>query len=360
MHKRLIVLACARANLDPGSMPGDARLIELPCTGRVSLPLLLWGLAGNADGVLVLGRHQHTCRFDGAEDPARRRVLRCQALLDLVGLGSGRLQFVEPAAGRDGPRAAVQAFVDQLQLLDPPALREAAPIQLLEREGLDTALALLGWIADQLRPDGSTWLRAAGLPVAHPDGPTLVAGDLPLLALLDDGLLRPTDLVHQLDAAIGVLERLDVHGAGITLDPPSAGCFTLDPGGADGVQPLDDLIRARGQRLPRPERPARVACDASQPRQVALVRTLGHEPVDVGPDPLPPRFNQPPGARRLADDRLERARAAGAATLLVESPAALARWSLMTRDGTWRSSLVRPVLGLELAQLSCSSTEVAP
>jgi len=350
--ERVLVLACSRNNLT-GALPEDARLVALPCAGRVSLPLLLWSLCGPAAGVLVLGRHQSTCRFNGAEDPARSRVEHARSLLAAMGFDPDRLRFVEPAPGRDGPRDAVLDFA---RARPASPFTERAPASLLGAESLDTAAALLRWLLDRApAPDARGWLDSVGLPAASPGGPRLLLRDLPELLTLDERLISPLHLPEQLAGSLAVLGLLGHPGAGIAVAwGPGAGLETTD----EPPAAVNDLLALGARSLPRPARPARIAC---APEQCELVRALGHEPVDVGPDPLPRRFSLSPDARREAEERLARAEAAGAEALLVADPAALARWALLTRDGTWRSSRLRPVLPTWLAHgITSPRTEARP
>jgi len=87
-----------------------------------------------------------------------------------------------------------------------------------------------------------------------------------------------------------------------------------------------------------------------------LIDALGHTPVDVGLDPLPPGFRISPVLRNEAERRLRDAEAAGAETLLVSDPQALARWAMITRRGTWRSSRVLPVMAHQLFHLAARGT----
>ena len=115
----------------------------ISCTrgGRVSVPLLLASVARGGEGMLVLGRNQHTCRLDGAEDPARARVRQARRALELAGLGSERVRFEVPEPGRDGPARSLGRFVNAI---GPAPLAEKAPDELFEREGLDASLEVLG------------------------------------------------------------------------------------------------------------------------------------------------------------------------------------------------------------------------
>lgn len=363
------VFCCHRAGLGERSLPEGVRLIELPCVGRVSTPLILWALAGHADGVLVLGRHQTTCRFEGAEDATAARVERVQQLLELVGLPDRRqrLAFVDSVPGPAGPLQAVADFVSSLAAVAPsPLVNAPAPTALLQGEGLDSSLALLRWIGERSgRPwaGAGSWLATCRLTPARPHRPALLGGELPLLALLDEQLLRPVELAGQLTAALDLLGRLGVAEAGVLLGPPGPDAgelMTLEPtDSGPNVALVDALLARQGDALARAPQRCRVACDGSQV-QLDLLATLGYEPVDAGPDPLPRRFTLSPQLRGQAEHRLARAEAQGARALLVDGPAALARWAMVTRDGTWRSSSLRPTLGVGLARLAADGVPLPP
>jgi ferredoxin len=359
-NARLAVFACGRAALARESHEGiDAH--ELFCAGRVSVPLLLAELAAGRDGVLVLGRHEESCRLRGAEDPARERVARAAELAQLCGLGEERVRFAEPEPGLAGPPRAAAALAAELgaRPLAPPRAGVPRPV----REDLDELLAFLPALA--LRgsgSDGRAYLARRGLPPALPGAPALCAGRLPYLELAAGSMLSPLDVSATLRSALAVLSRLGVAGAGIAVAGPTplataalreaSAVYVLDP---DEVAPLRaqgleaqllaELVRARG---PGGALQLAVACGAAEQ---ALLSALGLRAIDVGPDPLADRsgFALGPDDRRRAEAHLARAEGAGAAALLVSSPAALVRWALVTRHGTWRSSRIAALLPHELA-----------
>jgi formate hydrogenlyase subunit 6/NADH:ubiquinone oxidoreductase subunit I/coenzyme F420-reducing hydrogenase delta subunit len=392
---RLVVYACPRAGLAGARLEGirsfrsvvlDARtriqLRELPCVGGASVPLLLAELAAGSDGVLVLGRHQESCRLRGAEDPARDRVERAAELAELAGLGPGRVRFVEPDPGRAGPSRAVALFDadlapsplragDELGLSAAPSsvrgpeLRPRGEQRALREEGVDAALAQLRAIAAAgVRPDGAGYLARRGLPAASPGAPALCAGLLPYLELVGGSLFDPLDVPATLRAGLAVLARLGVAGAGVAIVGPAPLCAAdaTSLRAASAVYALDavevDRLGAAGidarllaellERSPAPAAAA-VACDVD--REGALVRALGQRAIGVGPDPLADRagVDLGPDDRRRAEEHLARAERAGAAALLVASPLSLARWAIVTRHGSWRSSRIGALLPHELA-----------
>lgn len=369
-----VVFACGRANVSRSELPPNVRFTELACAGRVSVPLLLATLARGADGILVLGRHQETCRLRGAEDPARENVRRADELAGLAGLGRGRVRFVQPPPGLDGSRVAIGDFVRAIQRLGPrPSVPPPAP-EMSGPEGLDTSLALLAWFANHAASlDGSAWLKGHCLPSPVVGKPVLVADVLPYLDLLGPERFRPTSFPDVVRTAIALLSGLGIADVGVEVGPwangtraepqtlrraPAVYVLSAQGKGARataGVKTvgLDDLVlQQRARFLPPPVRAA-VACDASSGERL-LVEALGYDPVDVGPDPLPDRFAFSPDDRRRADARLRTADGHGAAAMLVSDPLSLARWAMLTRHGTWRSSRVLPVMPHALAWLSLS------
>ncbi len=365
---QVTVFACTRCGLSSRPLPDGVRLVELPCTGRVSVPLLLGTIARNADGVLVLGRHQQTCRLNGAEEPARERAGRASDVLRYAGFGD-RVRFANPEPGLRGPVAAVESFAREIAALGPRPVSAKLPSEAVGTEGIDTSIELCRWLASH-RAQGasiSTWLRDAGLPEAQPGAPAFIAGVIPFLDRVLGDLIRPVRMTEMVRMAIEVLAALGVPGVGVWSEAwPTSGskvsaapsrhvlCRKMRDRLADqGIEasPLSDLLIARFAAIPRPVARARVACDGSN-EQRALIEALGYEPVDAGPDPLPDSFSLSREDRIRAEARLALADRADALAMLVPGQLSLARWAMLTREGTWRSTRAHPVVAHQLAWLS--------
>jgi hypothetical protein len=273
----------------------------------------------------------------------------------------------------------VRAFADALRDLGTAALKEPAPAELLRDEGLDSTLALLAWLDEQpgLAPDPGAWLARHDLPAPRPGAPVLTAGLVPHLESVAGWLLEPASLPSMLRDALRVLDRLGLTGAGIDCGAFSVGAVAKRPilreaglvvalSGADAAAlralgldatTLEALPAVGDRELPAPPAQARVACDGS-PIERALLEALGLEPVDAGPDPLPGRFAISPDERAAAEARLERAEGEGARALLVRDPHALARWALVARHGSWRSSTIAPAMPHQIAALALEGAAV--
>jgi coenzyme F420-reducing hydrogenase delta subunit len=71
----------------------NARLIRVPCTGRIDPVFIIKALENGADGVLVSGCHPGDCHYNAGNFHARRRWIFFKNLLDFVGIDSSRLFF---------------------------------------------------------------------------------------------------------------------------------------------------------------------------------------------------------------------------------------------------------------------------
>ncbi len=130
----LVVLAChycayAAADL-AGALrlqyPPSARVIRLPCTGKVEPGYVMRAFEKGADGVVVVGCLEGGCHFQEGNLRARRRVERLQRLMEQIGLERERLDMFNLSSA-DGPRFAevVREMHERLQRLGPSPIRVA-------------------------------------------------------------------------------------------------------------------------------------------------------------------------------------------------------------------------------------------
>lgn len=71
----------------------NARLIRVPCTGRIDPLFIINAFQNGADGVLVSGCHPFDCHYNTGNFHARRRWTLFRDLLDFTGIDSSRLHF---------------------------------------------------------------------------------------------------------------------------------------------------------------------------------------------------------------------------------------------------------------------------
>jgi F420-non-reducing hydrogenase iron-sulfur subunit len=71
----------------------NARLIRVPCTGRIDPVFVIKAFENGADGVLISGCHPGDCHYNAGNFHARRRWTMFKNLLEFVGIDSTRLHF---------------------------------------------------------------------------------------------------------------------------------------------------------------------------------------------------------------------------------------------------------------------------
>jgi coenzyme F420-reducing hydrogenase delta subunit len=71
----------------------NARLIRVPCTGRIDPLFILKAFENGADGVLVSGCHPGDCHYNAGNFHARRRWIFFRELMSFTGIDENRLHF---------------------------------------------------------------------------------------------------------------------------------------------------------------------------------------------------------------------------------------------------------------------------
>jgi coenzyme F420-reducing hydrogenase delta subunit len=71
----------------------NARLIRVPCSGRIDPVFILKAFEAGADGVLVSGCHPGDCHYNAGNYHARRRWIFITELMNFVGIDNKRLHF---------------------------------------------------------------------------------------------------------------------------------------------------------------------------------------------------------------------------------------------------------------------------
>lgn len=125
---------CAYAGADYAGVsriqyPANVRIIRVMCSGRVEPSFILSAFEQGADGVLVGGCHEADCHYISGNEKARERVQETGELLDLLGLGSGRLRikWVNANEGEAFARE-ISEFTDELKKLGPNPLKKAKKV----------------------------------------------------------------------------------------------------------------------------------------------------------------------------------------------------------------------------------------
>lgn len=101
---------CAYAAADlAGSMrlnyPGNIKIIQVPCTGRVDVLHLMKAMEEGADGVYVAGCMEGECHFINGNLKAKRRVQFVKQQLAAIGIEPERVEMYNLSSAM-GPRFA--------------------------------------------------------------------------------------------------------------------------------------------------------------------------------------------------------------------------------------------------------------
>lgn len=378
------VFACPRANLKHLTFPDDVCVFEVPCTGRLSDPMLLGQIAQGAAGVLILGRHQETCRFNGAETAAAKRVERLNKLLSLLGHGARRIDFQDPNPGPEGPSQAVYDYLELVKQHSMNASRPSVPSELLQDESLATSMQLLDWLSSNptTTPHVSDWLHERGFSGAG--DVTLFAGKLPVLSNLDasdsfsswmDRLLwMASDLLRTcLSRSLGQQACQHISVVGSVPDvrfwedatfPATAkntsSMFVFSEADRHDVATrlkrptltIQDLSLPKAHK--EPSQQIRIACEKDayeNPSTRELMEHLGYDPALIS-SRSQTDVRLCAKDREAADDMLAEAHKQGCKALWVDSLEARTRWSLLARPGSFRPYPVFPLHPVELAWFS--------
>ncbi len=94
--------------------------IRVPCSGRLDPLLILEAFSQGADGVAILGCHEHDCHYRTGLAKAKTRVEKMLPLLEEMGIKPERIFFGSTAAS-EGARLAelVTDFVDTIATMGP-------------------------------------------------------------------------------------------------------------------------------------------------------------------------------------------------------------------------------------------------
>ena len=107
------------------SYPPNARVVRVPCTGKVEVTHVLRAFEWGVDGVIVAGCLEGGCHFMEGNLRARKRVERAKQLLEEIGLERERLEMYNLSSA-EGPRFAefIREMTERLRRLGPSPLRK--------------------------------------------------------------------------------------------------------------------------------------------------------------------------------------------------------------------------------------------
>jgi F420-non-reducing hydrogenase iron-sulfur subunit len=101
-------------------MAPNARVIRLPCTGRIDPLFIIKAFERGADGVIVSGCHPADCHYTAGNYHARRRFTVFRELMNFMGIDENRLTFSWVSASEGGKwRDVVNETTERVRALGP-------------------------------------------------------------------------------------------------------------------------------------------------------------------------------------------------------------------------------------------------
>jgi len=118
----IIAFVCTQCGYNAADLVGTSRntyspkikIIKYPCTARVSYQHMLYPFSKGAKGVMVVGCLVDQCHYIDGNIGAKERSKSAKAVLDLMGIGSDKLEFFNMSSA-DGHKfvEACKRMVDQ-------------------------------------------------------------------------------------------------------------------------------------------------------------------------------------------------------------------------------------------------------
>jgi coenzyme F420-reducing hydrogenase delta subunit len=107
--------------------PADAKVVQIPCSGRLDTLEVMHAFEHGADAVMVSGCLEGDCHFQSGNLAARQRVKRIKALLGEIGMEPSRIEMfnMSSAMGRQFAEA-VRTMTGRISELGPSPLRSSA------------------------------------------------------------------------------------------------------------------------------------------------------------------------------------------------------------------------------------------
>jgi heterodisulfide reductase subunit A len=104
--------------------PSNTRIIRFMCSGRIEPDFIMRAFEYGADGVIVSGCKLDECHYISGNYKALDRVEMTQKLLDLIGLGAGRLR-AEWMTAAEGHKFAkiMEEFTKEIMAMGPNPMK---------------------------------------------------------------------------------------------------------------------------------------------------------------------------------------------------------------------------------------------
>jgi coenzyme F420-reducing hydrogenase delta subunit len=113
------------AGINRYKYPESVNIVRFMCSGRIEPEFIMKTFEYGADGVMVTGCKLDECHYISGNFRAKERIETTQKLLEMVGIGSGRLdtQWISAAEGEKFAKTLCE-FTEKIQNLGPNPLAQ--------------------------------------------------------------------------------------------------------------------------------------------------------------------------------------------------------------------------------------------
>jgi F420-non-reducing hydrogenase iron-sulfur subunit len=104
--------------------PGNIKVIQVPCTGRIEVLHLLKPIEEGADGVYVAGCQEDSCQYISGIAKAEKRVAHVKKILEETNMEPDRIEVFSLSAGRGYQMVDVaHEMIERIKALGPSPIK---------------------------------------------------------------------------------------------------------------------------------------------------------------------------------------------------------------------------------------------
>lgn len=321
---KTIVFACAKSVLSDKS--DQEFIVRVPCIARVSVDMILEGLARGARGVALVCRDSNNCPFREGGKRAAAYGSVAKQLAAYTGLGEQRVEYICPNQGLKKLTEALRHFSTHLA---PTPLMTSLESDLLHTRGMDRAREIIQWLKQRSELIPSLPQSLAAVFGAIDDNTTasvLYLGDLPELDLLLSLVVGEWQVRKLVADAISFLKKLSI---------PFRPVFTEQMIRQSNAQRVITFSAETLSSL-------RHSCEV-----VTLNELAGYKDIQKSSEPF--RFTLPASQRKTLIEKLKSSNPYSAAL----TPADIIQMRFLQRSGAWHE-VIEAVPNMAFAEKAAS------
>ena len=112
------------ANRMEMKMPGNVKVVQIPCTGRIEVLHLLKPFEEGADGVYVAGCQEDSCQYISGITKAEKRVAHVKKILEEINMEPERIEVFSLSAGKGyGIVDKANEMIERIKALGPSPVK---------------------------------------------------------------------------------------------------------------------------------------------------------------------------------------------------------------------------------------------